>query len=865
MYEETSKQSIFPKPIPMTYHDLSVQEILNALHSNVAVLDGDGNITHVNEAWARFSEERGALPSSTGVGANYFAVCRARGAAPEVEEILTGIRAVIDEAIPQFRAQYTCNTPKETYWFELMTKPLAKPHRGAVVYHTDITELKKAKDEYAVILNGARGILWRAKLPGFQTIFTSKHVETILGYSVQAWTVQPDLWINRIHPEDREWVLAFTAQATEEGRSHDFEYRMISADEQTVWLRNIVNVVIENGRPKEVVGISVDITERKLAEERLRESEERFRTLAEAIPQLCWMAHGDGHRFWYNQRWYTYTGTTPEQMEGWGWQSVHDPQILPLVLERLKTSIATGEPFDMVLPLKAANGEFHPFLTRATPVKDSKGSVVGWFGTNTDVTELRDTQEALRTSEERLRLALQAARIGTFEWNLRTGVNTWTPELESLYGLPPGGFGGTQTAFENLVHPDDLPKVRQLIDETLKTGCPMHGEWRTVWADRSVHWIAARWQTFADESGGPARVVGVHIDVTERNSAEEALRKSEEKFRRVVEHIGDALFVDNFEGQVVFANERFLNLFGYSREELPDIKLEDYVAPEYRATLRDRHDQRVRGEAVPTHFEYEGFRRDGKRMWLEADVVPVTDENGNRIGTQSALRDVTERKRAEEALSGMTRKLLEAQEQERTRIARELHDDINQRMALLAIEVQRWSQQLPESAVDLHGHIHHACQRLSELSRDIQALSHRLHSSKLEYLGIVTAIKSFCKELSEHHKVVVNFIHSNIPDTVPAEISLCLFRVTQEALQNAVKHSGSRHFSVELRSTGEEIHLTVSDLGAGFEPQEAMNRRGLGLISMRERLRLVGGELSITSQPKRGTTIHARVPILSTS
>jgi len=253
----------------MTHNDLSAQQILDALHSHVAVLDRDGNITHVNEAWVRFSQERGALPSSTGVGMNYFAVCRARGATPEVEEILAGIRGVIDEAIPQFRAEYTCNSPRETFWYELMIKPLPKPHRGAVVYHTDITELKKAREEYAIILNGARGILWRAKLPGFQTIFTSKHVETILGYPVQAWITQPDLWISRIHPEDREWVLAYTARATQAGRSHDFEYRMISADGQTVWLRNIVNVVVENGRPTEVVGISVDITERKRAEEAL--------------------------------------------------------------------------------------------------------------------------------------------------------------------------------------------------------------------------------------------------------------------------------------------------------------------------------------------------------------------------------------------------------------------------------------------------------------------------------------------------------------------------------------------------------------------------------------------------------------------
>ena len=718
------------KRMPMTHNDLSTQEILNALHSHVAVLDKDGNITHVNEAWVRFSEQRGALPSSTGVGVNYFAVCRARGATPEVEEILAGIRAVIDEAIPQFRAEYMCNTPEQTYWFEVTTKPLPKPHRSAVVYHTDITELKKARDEYAVILNGARGILWRAKLPGFQTIFTSKHVEAILGYPVQAWTTQPDLWINRIHPEDRERVLAFTAQATEEGRHHDFEYRMISADGQTVWLRNIVNVVVENGRPREVVGISVDITERKLAEERLRESEERFRTLAEAIPQLCWMARGDGHIFWYNQRWYTYTGTTPEQMEGWGWQSVHDPQALPLVLERWKASIATGEPFDMVFPLKAANGVFHPFLTRITPVKDSKGSVVGWFGTNTDVTELRDTQEALR--------------------------------------------------------------------------------------------------------------------------------KSEEKFRRVVEHIADALFVDNVEGQIVFANERFLNLFGYSREELPDIKLEDYVAPEYRATLRDRHDRRVRGEAVPTHFEYEGFRRDGKRMWLEVDVVPITDENGNLIGTQSALRDITERKKAEEALSGMSRKLIESQEQERARIGRELHDDINQRLAMLAVELE----QLKENPSEVESRAEELQRQTREISNDVQALSHDLHSSQLEYLGAVAGMKSWCKEFSERQRMEIDF-KSEVSSTLPFEVGLSLFRVIQEALHNAQKHSGVKRIEVQLAEHSNEVHLIVRDSGKGFDIEVAHRGRGLGLTSMQERVRLVNGTISIESKPMGGTTIHVRVPLAS--
>ncbi len=151
-----------------------------------------------------------------------------------------------------------------------------------------------------------------------------------------------------------------------------------------------------------------DLIEHGKAEQALQESEKQFRTLADAIPQLCWTAGADGSIFWYNQRWYEYTGTTPEQMEGWGWQSVHDPAVLPKVLERWKDSIATGEPFDMVFPLRGADGVFRPFLTRIMPVRDTAGKVVRWFGTNTDVTALREAQKALQASEQRWSTTLQS-------------------------------------------------------------------------------------------------------------------------------------------------------------------------------------------------------------------------------------------------------------------------------------------------------------------------------------------------------------------------------------------------------------------------------------------------------------------------
>ena len=181
------------------------------------------------------------------------------------------------------------------------------------------------------------------------------------------------------------------------------------------------------------------------------------------------------------------------------------------------------------------------------------------------------------------------------------------------------------------------------------------------------------------------------------------------------------------------------------------------------------------------------------------------------------------------------------------------------------IDLDLWDQQFPDSAVDFHEYTRHGRQRLSDIVDDIQVLSHRLHSSKLEFLGIVAAARSFCKELTEQQKVEVEFSHTNIPDGVPMEISLCVFRVLQEALQNAVKYSGVRQFAVELKGTEREIQLTVSDRGVGFDPHQAVNGHGLGLISMRERVFLAGGQISIESRPGMGTTIRARVPFSSGS
>ena len=225
-----------------------------------------------------------------------------------------------------------------------------------------------------------------------------------------------------------------------------------------------------------------------------------------------------------------------------------------------------------------------------------------------------------------------------------------------------------------------------------------------------------------------------------------------------------------------------------------------------------------------------------------------------------AFVDITPRKLAEAALASVSRKLRDAQEQERGRIARELHDDIGQRLTLLAFELDQLHQDLSDLP-EVHSRIGELQKQASEIATDIQTLSHDLHSAKLEYLGPVGAMRSLCQELEEQTKVKIEFKTQDLPSPLPPDISLCLFRVLQEALRNAVRHSGARQVEVELWGTPDEIHLAVSDRGVGFDSKAAKESPGLGLVSMEERLKLLKGSISIESQPNRGTTIHARLPL----
>jgi PAS domain S-box-containing protein len=350
----------------------------------------------------------------------------------------------------------------------------------------------------------------------------------------------------------------------------------------------------------------------------------------------------------------------------------------------------------------------------------------------------------------------------------------------------------------------------------------------------------------------------------ELRSALEVARESEQRFRLVANSAPVMIWTAGTDRLCTYVNQPWLEFTGRPLEvELGNGWAEGVHSEDVNGCL-DSY-ARAFDSREPFRVQYRMRQKDGEYRWLLDIGVPRFNQNGSFAGYIGSRLDITDRKRAEEALSSINRKLIDAQEQERTRIARELHDDINQRIALLSVELDALQQSLPNQGAEFQRRLHGLRQRTTEIGTDLQGISHRLHSSKLEYLGLVVASKSFCREVADRHKVEVNFTGESIPPALSPEVSLCLFRVLQESLNNAIKHSRAQRFEAQLRGTSSEIQLTVRDGGIGFDPAMAIVSRGLGLISMRERVSIVNGTMLVASKPMGGTEITVRVPIVGSA
>jgi PAS domain S-box-containing protein len=345
-----------------------------------------------------------------------------------------------------------------------------------------------------------------------------------------------------------------------------------------------------------------------------------------------------------------------------------------------------------------------------------------------------------------------------------------------------------------------------------------------------------------------------------RRRAEQSLRESEERFRVLANSAPVMIRTSGPDARATDFNVPWLQFTG---RQLDAERGTGWLEGVHRDDLAECVDRRQRAFEFlePYRIEYRLRRADGEYRWLLETVQPRFTPDGVFAGMIASAVDITDLKAARAALGNLNRRLMEAQEQERSRLGRELHDDVCQQLTMLALDLDRFRESMPEDAADAREQAHEMYEQVRALGAHVNGLSHRLHSSKLELFGLAAAAESFCKEIASHHGVHVEFAHQHVPATLPEGVALNLFRVLQEALSNAVKHSGASLHQVALRRTNDELELEVLDEGRGFDMAAALRASGLGLISMQERLRLVNGTVTIDSQPGTGTRVRAVVPL----
>jgi PAS domain S-box-containing protein len=538
------------------------------------------------------------------------------------------------------------------------------------------------------------------------------------------------------------------------------------------------------------------------------------------------------------------------------------PDDRPVVWKAVQEAMQDHTPYTAEFRILRPDGVIRWVAAKGKFYYSPDGEAERMVGVAVDITERKAVEEALRQKKIELTEAQRLAGVGSWQWNPETGAVFWSDETYRIAGRDPNLPAVRYKEDPNLYTKESEERLERAVEECLRSGTPYELELEMNRPDGTTRWLISRGEPQRDSTGRIVGLRGTVQDITDRRQSREALRESEERLRLAAQAGRMYAYEWDRATDVIVRSAEFAHILGLASGPKTTTCQEmlETVHPDDREKVVAAT-QGCTPENPNCRIRYRVLRSDGSVVWLEKNAHAFFDRNGEMVRMVGMVADINERKLAEDAISNVSRRLIDAQETERARIARDLHDDIGQRLALLSLTLEQTKLVAVEADPEVRSRLNELRKQILVISSAVHTLSHELHSSSLRYLHVVKAMRGLCAERSKQHNVEISFAHKDIPETVPEEISLCLFRVLQEALHNAVRHSEARSFDVKLSGTYGGLDLVVSDSGRGFDLAEVTNGRGLGLSSMQERLKLLDGSLSIDSQPGQGTTIHAHVPL----
>jgi len=598
-----------------------------------------------------------------------------------------------------------------------------------------------------------------------------------------------------------------------------------------------------------------DITKRKQVEEALHETESLFRTLTETTTASIYIYRGNRY-IYVNPTAVARTGYTSDELKSMKVWDIMHPDYRRIVRAWFKSRFNgandPGARYELKIMTKSGTELWSEVVTTPITFEGQPSVMVTSF----DITDRKRAEDSLRESEARNRAILKAIPDLMFLMSNDGVYLDYHAKDHSGLLVPPEQFLGK--SYREVLPPYLADIFDRCFEQVRKSGEPVIVEYSLQLGERVADFEARVVSCDSD------RVLAIVRDITERKQAEERLRRFFD-----LPLVGMAVTLPD--RRFAMVNQKLCDMLGYDEEELSGMSWVDVTHPEDVEENIQLLEQTLQGETEGYKMDKRFIHRNGQIVYTSISALCVRREDKDRSVDHLVLivQDITERKRTEEALrktheqvQDLAGKLIVAQEEERKYIARELHDDLIQKVAGLAICLGKLDRQLPQSDKSIRSQITKLENRISELSVQLRRLSHELHSSTLEHVGLAAALKLYCSEFSEQEGITVTINIEDGLEPVPVETSLCLYRVTQEALRNIAKHSGAKIAEVSLASRGQGLELSIADHGTGFDPDKERGRLGLGLVSIEERVKLIHGSFEVDSKPGAGTILRVSVPLL---
>lgn len=724
--------------------------------------------------------------------------------------------------------------------------------------------IRRTQEKFTSLVNTIDGIVWEADAKNFAFCYVSKHAEELLGYPTSQWIEEPNFWANHIHPDDRDEAVTYCVNNTKQKVEHQFEYRMIAADGRVVWLCDFVTVLVEKGEPVLLRGVMVDITERKKAEEAIKESEEKYRFLFERSLAGVYQATLQGQIITCNEAFANIFGYSSQELQHENASVLYfDSSDREKFIDYLRNE---GELSDKEIRMRHRDGSPVFLIENCLLLRDAVSHEEIIQGALIDITERKKAEEALVSERKLLRTLIDNLpdfiyvkdREARIVLNNKANVKDLGFQSEeeivgkTIVDLLGEDFGGEFIK-------DDW--------QVLQSGeAIMNSEKLVVKGNGASNWLLTSKIPIRDEYNQVVGLVGINRDITERKSAEEALVKERKLLRILIDNLPDYIYVKDKDCRHIINNKANIELLGFQKEEDTINKtivelLGQEVAGDF---IRDDMNVIRSGLAIMNREE-PITNIDGERRWMLTTKIPFKDDNNEVIGLVGISRDITERKEKDEELTeknsqlkSLSKHLQSVREEERKLLAREVHDELGQLVSVVKMDIDWLRIRLPDLQVMPQKRLDHASATSDLLIQTIRKIASSLRPSMLDDFGLNISLAWQCKEFTSTNGIPCEFEQMFDDSELSMEVKTELFRICQESLTNVMRHAAATRVKVSIQETKDGLYLSIADNGKGFDTKRKTST--LGLIGMRERALSVNGKLSLKSVPGKGTSICAIIP-----